>query len=274
MNPYLIILILSIVEGLTEFLPISSTGHMILVDKFINNTYFSKAFMDNFYVVVQLGAILAVVICFWGSITPFVKSKEEFLKRFKLWLKLGVALIPAVLIGLKFEDIISSYFMDNVVIIASTLIFYGIIFILIEKYLKNSAVPAKVTSTEKISFLSAFAIGAFQCLAMIPGTSRSGATIIGGLLLGLSRGVAAEFSFLLAIPTMFGATALKLWKNGLSFSTHEWIFLGLGTFVSFIVAYIAIKWFMGYIKKKDFIPFGIYRIILGIVVLLFVYLKK
>lgn len=271
MSPIIVVIILGIVEGLTEFLPVSSTGHMILVERFINSSYFSKEFMDLFLVIVQLGAILAVVIYFWQMITPFVKSKEEFKKKFNLYMKMAVALIPTVGIGLKFEDFISNYFMDNVIVVAATLIFYGIIFILVDTYFKGEDQPIK--NMDELSYKKAFVVGTFQCLAMIPGTSRSGATIIGGLLFGLSRAVAAEFSFLLAIPTMFGATILKLYKSSLNFTKEEWIFLGVGTLISFIVAYIVIKWFMGYIRKKNFIPFGIYRIILGILVLLFVFVK-
>lgn len=264
MNPYLIIIILSVVEGITEFLPVSSTGHMILVERFINSSYFSKTFMDSFLVVVQLGAILAVLIYFWSEITPFIKDKNLLKKRFILYLKLAIAMIPAVIIGLAFEDIISDYFMDNVYIVASTLVFYGILFIVIEKIFKNR--DSKIDKIDNLSFVKVFIIGIFQCLAMVPGTSRSGATIIGGLLLGLSKSLAAEFSFLLAIPTMFGATFLKLIKNGIGFTGIEWVFMGIGVTISFIIAYVAIKWFMDYIKRKSFEVFGIYRIILGILV--------
>ncbi|MEG0397660.1 MAG: undecaprenyl-diphosphate phosphatase, partial [Cetobacterium sp.] len=163
------------------------------------------------------------------------------------------------------DDYIEEYFMDNTKIIAAMLIIYGLIFIFIDKKIENKA---KVTSLKQLSYKLAFTIGFFQCLAMIPGTSRSGATIIGALLLGLSRGVAAEYSFFLAIPTMAGATLLKILKNGLTFNTQEWQLLGLGTIVSFVVAYVVIKWFMGYIKTKTFKVFGIYRVILGILVLL------
>jgi len=270
MSPIIVVIILGIVEGLTEFLPVSSTGHMILVEQFINNNYFSKEFMDLFLVIVQLGAILAVVIYFWPMVTPFVKDKEQFKSRLKLYVKMGVALIPTVVIGLKFEDFISDYFMDNVIVVATTLIFYGVIFILVDTYFKGD--NQSISNIDEISYTKALIVGSFQCLAMIPGTSRSGATIIGGLLFGLSRAVAAEFSFLLAIPTMFGATLLKLYKNGLNFTTEEWIFLSVGTLISFVVAYVVIKWFMGYIRKKSFVPFGIYRIFLGIIVLLFVFM--
>ena len=248
MNPFLIVVILGIVEGMTEFLPVSSTGHMILVEKFIGNGNLSKNFMESFLIIVQLGAILAVVIYFWKDLTPFVKEKNQFISRIRLWTKVIIGVLPAAIIGLLLDDYISAYFMDNVFVVATTLIFYGIILKLIYKL--------------------AFIIGFFQCLAMIPGTSRSGSTIIGSLLLGLSRGVATEFSFFLAIPTMFGATLLKLIKNGMNYSTQEWRLIGVGTIVSFLVAYLVIKWFMSYIKKKDFVFFGVYRIILGILVLI------
>lgn len=270
MNAIIFVLILSLVEGITEFLPVSSTGHMILVEQFIREfigkDIFTRTFLNSFLIIVQLGAILAVVIYFWSDVSPFVKTKKEFLKRFSLWMKVLVGVIPAMILGLLFDDFIDKYFMDNVYIVATTLIFYGIILIILEIKNKNSI--SRVESFEKLTYKLAFVIGFFQCLAMVPGTSRSGATIIGALLLGLSRTVATEFSFLLAIPTMLGATFLKLLKNGLAFSTQEWLYLGLGTFVSFVVAYIVIKWFMEFIRKRDFISFGIYRIILGIIVLI------
>lgn len=268
MNLFLIVIILGIVEGMTEFLPVSSTGHMILVENFIGNGVFSKNFMDSFLIIVQLGAILAVVIYFWNDLTPFVKEREKLVSRVRLWLKVIIGVLPAAVIGFLLDDYISEYFMGNVFVVATTLIFFGIILIIIEKYYRTEG---KIDSFGKLSYKLAFVIGFFQCLAMIPGTSRSGATIIGSLLLGLSRGVATEFSFFLAIPTMFGATLLKLIKNGVSFTAQEWQLIGVGSLVSFIVAYLVIKWFMSYIKKRDFVFFGVYRIILGILVLLILY---
>lgn len=264
MNPFLLVIILGIVEGMTEFVPVSSTGHMILVERFINSPQVSKGFMDSFLVIIQFGAILSVVAYFWKDLTPFVKTKEEFNKKLSLWSKIIVGVLPAGVIGLLADDYISEFFMDNTTIVASMLILYGIIFILIER--KN--LKGNINSIKEISYKLALTIGFFQCLAMIPGTSRSGATILGALLLGVSRGVAAEYSFFLAIPTMAGATLLKLLKNGLDFTTLEWQLLGIGSVVSFVVAYIVIKWFMGYIRQKTFKAFGIYRIILGILVLL------
>lgn len=264
MNPFLLVIILGIVEGMTEFVPVSSTGHMILVERFINSPQVSKGFMDSFLVIIQFGAILSVVAYFWKDLTPFVKTKEEFNKKLSLWSKIIVGVLPAGVIGLLADDYISEFFMDNTTIVASMLILYGIIFILIER--KN--LKGNINSIKEISYKLALTIGFFQCLAMVPGTSRSGATILGALLLGVSRGVAAEYSFFLAIPTMAGATLLKLLKNGLNFTTLEWQLLGIGSVVSFVVAYIVIKWFMGYIRQKTFKVFGIYRIILGILVLL------
>lgn len=264
MNAYLVVIILGIVEGLTEFLPVSSTGHMILVEKFIKSPDISQHFFNSFSVIVQFGAILSVVLYFWKDLTPFLKTKEELKDRMSLWSKIIVGVIPAAVIGLKIDDYLESI-MEGTWIIAAALIFYGIIFIFIEDKLKNKA---KVYTLKDMSYKLAIMIGFFQCLAMIPGTSRSGATIIGALLLGVSRGVAAEFSFFLAIPTMAGATLLKLIKNGLNFNSTEWVLLAIGTFVSFVVAYAVINWFMDYIKSKTFKAFGVYRVVLGIIILI------
>ena len=265
MNPFLLVILLGIVQGVTEFLPISSTGHMILVERFINSPNISKHFMDNFLVIVQFGSIISVLLYFWGDIHPFVKNREVLIERVTLWSKIVVGVIPAGVIGFLADDYITEMFMGKTKIVAIMLIVYGIILYFIEDKLKTR----KITSLKDISYKMTFAVGVFQCLAMIPGTSRSGATIVGALLLGLSKSVAAEFSFFLAIPTMFGATLLKLMKSGLSFTPEEWKLMFLGSFVAFVVAYIVIKWFMGYIKTKTFRLFGIYRIILGILVLLF-----
>lgn len=267
MPAILLIVILAIVEGMTEFIPVSSTAHMILVEEFFGRGVLSKNFMNNFLIVVQLGAILAVVVYFWKDVTPFVKTKDDFLQRFRLWLKVIVGVLPAAVIGFFLDDIVEKYFFDNILVIAITLIFYGIIFIIVERKYKRKNNSRAIATFKKLKYRTAFYIGFFQCLAMIPGTSRSGATIIGALLLGLSRPLAAEFSFYLAIPTMLGATFLKVMKNGLSFTSKEWLYIGIGTFIAFIVALVIIKWFMEFIKEKDFIFFGIYRIILGIVLL-------
>ena len=272
MNAIILVVILAIVEGITEFLPVSSTGHMILVDKLIGGEYLSPTFRNSFLIIIQLGAILSVVVYFWKDISPFVKTKKEFVLRLRLWLKIIVGVLPAMVIGLLLDDIIDKYFLDNVLIIAITLIVYGIIFIGIEIVYKLKNIKPKVKRFSGLKYRTVFLIGFFQCLAMIPGTSRSGATIIGALLLGLSRPLAAEFSFYLAIPTMFGATALKLFKNGLAFTEIEWSYLALGSAIAFVVAYIVIKWFMDFIKKRSFASFGLYRIILGIVVVILLFL--
>ncbi len=266
MNPFLLVILLGIVQGVTEFLPISSTGHMILVERFINSPNISKHFMDNFLVIVQFGSIISVLLYFWGDIHPFIKNKEVLIERVTLWSKILVGVIPAGVIGFLADDYITEMFMGNTKIVAIMLIVYGIILYFIEDKIKTK----KITSLKDISYKTALAIGFFQCLAMIPGTSRSGATIVGALLLGLSKSVAAEFSFFLAIPTMFGATLLKLMKSGLSFTSQEWTLMFAGSFTAFIVAYIVIKWFMGYIKTRTFKLFGVYRIILGILVLLLI----
>ena len=282
------VVILGIVEGITEWLPISSTGHMILVDEFIKMDM-TPEFKEFFLVVIQLGAILAVVVLYWGKLWPFYirqipkKKKaqlarknpvsrivltfvEKFCDKDKwiLWFKILVACIPTIVIALPFNDIIEEKFY-NYVVVAITLIVYGVLFIVIENYNKRRR-PA-CTSLEDLTFKTALIIGCFQVLSVIPGTSRSGSTIIGGILAGTSRTVAAEFTFFLAIPVMFGASLLKLVKFGFAFSSTELIILIVGVLVSFVVSILAIKFLMGYIKKHDFKAFGWYRIILGILVL-------
>lgn len=264
------VIILGIVEGITEWLPISSTGHMIIVDEFIKLNM-SAAFMEMFFVVIQLGAILAVVVIFWNKIYPFKKLKGKGELRIgidmdimSMWIKVIVSCLPAAVIGILFDDIIEETFY-NYKVVAAMLIIYGIIFIVVERWNKNRA--AKADSIEQLTMKMALIIGVFQVLALIPGTSRSGATIIGGLLIGASRVVAAEFTFYLAIPVMFGASLLKILKFGLSFTFDEIVVLVLGMATAFLVSVWAIKFLMGYIKKHDFTFFGYYRIILGIIVL-------
>ena len=271
MNAIMLVIILALVEGITEFLPVSSTGHMILVNQLIGGEYLSPTFINSFLIIIQLGAILSVVVYFWKDISPFVGTKKEFGLRLQLWMKIIVGVLPAMVIGLLLDDIIDKYFMNNTLIIAITLIVYGVIFIGIEVVYKLKNIKPKVKKFSGLKYRTVFLIGFFQCLAMIPGTSRSGATIIGALLLGLSRPLAAEFSFYLAIPTMFGATALKLLKNGLAFTQMEWSYLALGSAIAFVVAYMVIKWFMDFIKKRSFASFGLYRIILGIIVIILLY---
>ena len=267
------VIFLGIVEGITEWLPVSSTGHLILVVEFIKLNV-SEAFWEMFMVVIQLGAIMAVVVLYFKELWPFQNQKkakgalERYVKTDKMimWFKIVVSCIPSIVIGLPFNDFIEAHF-NNYLVVSIMLIVYGIFFILIENY--NKKRTASINSVVEIGWKTAFLIGVFQLLAVIPGTSRSGATIIGGILLGTSRTVAAEYTFFLAIPTMFGASLLKLVKFGLNFTGTEAIILIVGTLVSFVVSILAIKFLMGYIKKHDFKVFGWYRIALGIVVLLF-----
>ena len=259
--------ILGIIEGITEWLPISSTGHMILADEFIKlNT--SQAFKDMFLVVIQLGAILAVVVLNFHKLNPFSpkKSLQEKRDTFTLWGKVIVSCLPAAVIGLLFDDLIESTFF-NYVTVAVMLILYGVLFILVENW--NKRRKPKVETLSDLSYRTAFCIGLFQVLALIPGTSRSGATILGGILLGASRTVSAEFTFFLAIPVMFGASLLKMLKFGFTYSGMEIAILLTGMIVAFVVSILAIKFLMGYIKKHDFKAFGYYRIILGALVLLY-----
>lgn len=285
---YLKVLLLGIVEGITEWLPISSTGHMILVDEFLHLDV-SKEFMDLFLVVIQLGAILAVVVLYWNKLWPFynrqlsprlkaaIRRKPKwaqvlltFVERFcdkekwMLWFKILAACIPTILIALPFDDLIEEKFM-NYVVVSIALIVYGVLFLIIEN--KNKGKKAVCENIEDLSFRMAFLIGCFQVLSVIPGTSRSGSTIMGGILIGTSRTVAAEFTFFLGIPVMFGASLLKILKFGFSFTGTEMSILLFGMAVAFVVSILAIKFLMGYIKKHDFKAFGWYRIILGILVL-------
>lgn len=261
------VIILGIVEGITEWLPISSTGHLILVEEFIKLTS-SEAFIAMFNVVIQLGAIMAVVVIYFHKLNPFSKTKTEKQKMLtiQLWVKVLIASVPAAIIGLLFDDYIDKHFM-NYVVVAFTLIIYGVLFIIVEK--RHAGMEPKVKRLSDLSIKMVAIIGVFQVLALIPGTSRSGATIIGGLILGASRGVAAEFTFFLAIPVMFGASLLKIVKFGFVFTMSEFFLLLLGCAVSFGVSYFAIKFLMGYIKKHDFTVFGYYRIVLGVLVLLY-----
>jgi undecaprenyl-diphosphatase len=280
--------ILGIVEGITEWLPISSTGHMILVDEFLQLNV-SEEFKEFFLVVIQLGAILAVVVLYWNKLWPFyirrlpkrtirqlnkkpagLRQILTFVERFcdkekwVLWFKILVACLPTIVIALPFNDFIEEKF-NNYVVVAIALIVYGVLFIIVENYNKKR-VPT-CTSLQDLSFKTAFLIGCFQVLSVVPGTSRSGSTIIGGILVGTSRTVAAEFTFFLAIPVMFGASLLKLVKFGFAFTGTEVMILVVGVVVAFVVSIIAIKFLMGYIRKHDFKAFGWYRIVLGIMVL-------
>ena len=261
-------ILFGIVEGITEWLPISSTGHMILLNEFVKLDV-SEEFWEMFLVVIQLGAILAVVLLFWNKIFPF-KFKERPVIRtdiFVLWFKILAACIPAAVIGLAFDDVFDALFY-NPTCVAIALIVFGIAFIVIEN--RNKNLSPKITELGQITFQTAFMIGVFQLLAAVfPGTSRSGATIVGALLLGVSRTVAAEFTFFLAIPVMLGASLLKIVKFGFSFTGAELTVLILGMVSAFLVSVIVIRFLMGYIKKHDFKVFGWYRIVLGAAVLLY-----
>lgn len=260
---------LGIVEGITEWLPISSTGHMLLVDEFLQLDA-SPAFKEMFFVVIQLGAILAVVLLFWNKMFPFQwKDKQKPVVRadvFSLWFKVVVACIPGAVVTILFDDWIEAH-LHTPVVIAAALIVYGVAFIRIENWNKHRT--PKVRELGDITYKTALMIGLFQVLSIIPGTSRSGATILGALLIGVSRVAAAEFTFFLAVPVMFGLSAIKLLKFGLSFTGAELAVLGVGSLVAFVVSVLVIKFLMAFIKRHDFKVFGWYRIVLGAVVLLY-----
>ncbi|MEA5056049.1 MAG: undecaprenyl-diphosphate phosphatase [Anaerotignum propionicum] len=261
------VIFIGIVEGITEWLPISSTGHMLLVDQFIALNM-SIPFKEMFFVVIQLGAILAVVVIFWKKMFPFQfgNKAQSIIKKetFSLWFKVVIACVPGAIVTILFDDYIEAN-LHTPLVIALALIFYGVAFIVIELWNKKR-LPT-TTRLNDITYKTAFIIGLFQVLSIIPGTSRSGATIIGALLIGISRVVAAEFTFFLAVPVMFGLSALKILKFGFSFTSAELLILGIGMVVAFVVSVIVIKFLLGYIKKHDFKVFGWYRIILGIIVI-------
>jgi len=257
-----------IIQGITEWLPISSTGHLILAENFFPMSV-SDAFWKMFLVLIQLGSILAVVVLFFHKLNPFSPTKDKKAKTdtWQMWFKVAIGCIPAAVVGYLLDDFISAK-MDNPLVVSITLILYGILFIVIE----NTHRKPRIRKFNDLTYLHAFAIGAFQMLALIPGTSRSGATILGAMLLGTSRVLAAEYSFFLAIPVMFGASGLKLvkffLKENMTFTSLELWILIVGMLVSFIVSLFAIKYLMNFIKKHDFKPFGYYRITLGIIILL------
>jgi undecaprenyl-diphosphatase len=262
------VILLGIVEGITEWLPISSTGHLILVDEFVKLGA-SEAFKEMFNVVVQLGAIMAVVVLYFHKLNPFSprKSRTQKVHTIQLWMKVIVACIPAAVLGILFDDWMEEH-LHNYVVVSLMLVIYGVLFIMVENWNKKNT-PA-VTKLSELSYKTALIIGGFQVLSLIPGTSRSGATILGALLIGVSRYVAAEFTFFLAIPVMFGASGLKVLKfvmEGGGFTGMEATMLLVGCVVAFFVSVLAIKFLMGYIKKNDFKVFGYYRIVLGVLVL-------
>ena len=263
------VIFLGIVEGVTEWLPVSSTGHMLLVDEFLRLDA-SEAFKEMFFVVIQLGAILAVVVLFWKQLWPFGKKPEGgiLLKRetVSLWLKVVAACIPGALAALLLDDYIDAH-LSTPTVIAGALILYGVGFLAVERW--NRGRQPRVSRVEEISYADAVGIGLFQVLSIIPGTSRSGACIIGALILGVARPAAAAFTFHLAVPVMFGLSFLKLLKFGLAFSAPELVILLVGMAVAFAVSMLVIRFLMNYIKKHGFEAFGWYRIVLGIVILVY-----
>ncbi len=260
-------IIFGIVEGITEWLPISSTGHLILLNEFLKLDQ-GDAFFEMFEVVIQLGAILAVVVIYFHKLNPFSpkKTQKQKMLTWQMWIKVLIGSVPAAVIGLLLNDWIDEK-LYHWYVVAAMLIVYGILFIIIENYQKGK--EPKVTKISQLSIPMLLIIGVFQMLAMIPGTSRSGATIVGALMLGVSRGVAAEFTFFLAIPVMFGASALKLFKFGFNFTGMQAAILIVGMVVSFVVSVVAIKFLLKYIKNHDFKVFGYYRIVLGVIVFLY-----
>lgn len=269
-------LLFGIVEGITEWLPISSTGHMILLDE-IMPLAMSDAFMSMFDVVIQLGAILAVVVLYFGKLWPFKRAQKGegivgFLKMdtVMLWLRVVVAILPSAIVGIPFDDWMDEH-LHNAPVVAAMLVLYGVAFIAIER--RYIARRARIRHVEDIDMRMALLIGLFQVLSLVPGTSRSGATILGGMLMGCSRAAAAEFSFYLAIPTMAGASLIKILKFGLAFTMEEAVVLAIGCVSAFVVSIVAIKTFIGYIKKHSFTAFGWYRIVLGALVALYFLIK-
>lgn len=264
-----------VVEGITEWLPISSTGHMILLDEFVK-MQMSDAFMEMFNVVIQLGAILAVIVLYFPKLWPFRKGGKGLMSWLKmetvtLWLMVVAAIIPSAVIGIPFDDWMDAH-LHTAPVVAAMLIVYGVAFILIERR-KNVYARAKVSDVQQIGLKLALCIGCFQALSLVPGTSRSGATILGGVLMGCSRAAASEFSFFMAIPTMAGASLLKLLKFGVGFSGAELLILLVGCATAFVVSVVAIRTFIGYVKKNSFTAFGWYRIALGALVAIYFILK-
>lgn len=262
-------IIYGIVEGITEWLPISSTGHLILLEQLLPLSN-SEDFMEMFDVVIQLGAILAVIVLFFHRLNPFSPRKNRKQKRdtWSLWFKVIVAVLPSVVLGLLLDDWMDEH-LYNSVVVALMLVLYGVAFLFVERY--NEGRKPRITSTGQLTYTTALLVGCFQVLAMVPGTSRSGATILGAILLGMSRTAGAEFSFFLAIPTMVGASALKGLKfilGGSSMTGQEWVCLLVACVVAFVVSMVAIRKLMDYVKRHSFAVFGLYRIVLGILVLL------
>ena len=267
-------ILFGIVEGITEWLPISSTGHLILLNEFVN-LEMSDAFRSMFDVVIQLGAILAVIVLFFHKLNPFSPKKDKRQKRrtWELWAKVIVAIIPSGLVGIVLDDWMDAH-LHNAVVVSIALIVYGVAFIWVER--RNSGHAPRLKNVYEIDYKTALLIGAFQCLSLIPGTSRSGSTILGGILVGVSRAAASEFSFFMAIPTMLGASAIKLLKflvSGVTATGMEIAVLIVGCLVSFLVSLVVIKKLMAYVRKHSFSAFGVYRIVLGVIVLVYFAVK-
>ena len=267
------VFILGVIQSITEWLPISSTGHMLLFNELVPLSV-TPEFKEVFLVLIQLGSIMAVVVLYFTKLNPFSSKHDKKEKKgiWQLWFKVLIGSIPAGVIGVLFNDYIDSLFYDNVYIIAAALIIYGIFFIVIEN--RNKVRETKINSLSEIKYSDAIKIGFFQMLALVPGTSRSGSTILGAMLFGVNRYVAAEFSFFLAIPAMFGASLVKLLKFGWGFTQNEIMILVFGMLIAFIGSIIVIKFLLNYIKRNDFKVFGYYRIVLGIVVLIYFILIK
>ncbi len=259
------VIIIGVIQGITEWLPISSTGHMILADELLRLNV-SDAFMEMFRVVIQFGSILAVVVLYFHRLNPFAPSKSDVQKRqtWRLWFKVIVGIIPAGIVGVLFDDWLNDH-LYNYVTVAVALIVYGVAFIVIEKIRKGKT--PRVDSVDRLDYKTALGVGCFQTLSLIPGTSRSGSTILGAMILGMSREAAAEFSFFMAIPVMLGASLLKMLKFGFSFTSSELTVLIVGVLTAFVVSVAAIKFLTGFIKKHSFAVFGWYRVILGAIVL-------
>lgn len=262
---YIKALILGVVQGITEWLPISSTAHLLIFDDLLHLNG-SEAFKDLFMVVVQLGSILAVVVLYFNELWPFKKDINATKKRFSLWFKIAVATIPAAVFGFFLDDLVSSV-LSSWYVIAAALAIYGIFYIILEK---SGWVEKRIryTTVEDISYKNALFLGLFQSLAIIPGTSRSGSTILGGMVLGFSRELAAKFSFFMALPVMAGASLLRIVKHFGSVASSEWVILLFATFISFIVSLLSIKWLVGFVRSHSFVGFGIYRIVLAVVLLI------
>ncbi|MBQ6857189.1 MAG: undecaprenyl-diphosphate phosphatase [Lachnospiraceae bacterium] len=264
---FLKVVVFGLVEGFTEWLPISSTGHLILVENIVHLNA-SENFMNVFRVVIQLGAIMAVVVLYFRRLNPFdpKKSETQKLNTWHLWFKIILACLPAAVVGILLDDILDKY-LYNPYVVAAMLIIYGILFIVLEKH--NEFVDFPIKKVSQINYMNAFYIGLFQLLALIPGTSRSGATILGAMLLGCSRTAASEFTFFLAIPVMFGASLLKIFRYGFAFTVAEYFYLIIGMLVAFVVSMYSIRFLMDYVKRHDFRFFGYYRIVLGVIVLIY-----